>query len=103
VYGLQEEGYDVTWATTGDEAIEAVTTASFALVLLDHMLPGKSGIEILRVIRAAGLQMPVLMLTARDSAEDRALAFAAGATAFIAKPFTFKDLTHQMQELLSSS
>ena len=69
--GLEGEHYDVAVATTGEEAFFQVSTAKFDLILLDWMLPGRDGIQVLTTIRERGLETPVLLLTARDGLEDR--------------------------------
>jgi two-component system OmpR family response regulator len=100
VEGLRDEGYLAYHAADADAAKELGGQHQFALVLLDHMLPGQSGITKLRGWRAAGRDMPVVMLTARDSPEDRRLAFDAGATAFLAKPFKLDVLFALIASLL---
>lgn len=99
-HGLREEGYDIEWAVTGEDALVRAEARPFDLVLLDHMLPGRSGIEVARTLRNAGRRMPILMLTARDAPEDRKAAFAAGASEFMGKPFRFADLVTQIETLL---
>lgn len=98
--GLRDEGYRVEWTTTVEAAHAAITREPVDLVVLDHMLPDKSGIEMARECRARGHRMPILMLTARDAPEDRRAAFEAGASAFMSKPFRFDDLVDQIDRLL---
>lgn len=98
--GLRDEGYEVAWAATADDALARALTGPFDLVLLDHMLPGRSGIEVARALRASGSTTPILMLTARDAPEDRRAAFAAGANEFVGKPFLFDDLLARIHALL---
>ena len=98
--GLRSEGYLVDHAENGESALTIGNTEPYDLVLLDHMLPDRSGIAVLREWRTSGHAMPVVMLTARDSAEDRQLAFSAGATAFLAKPFRVDDLFGLVASLL---
>src|SRR5947199_6479988 len=71
--GLRGEGYDATVAKTGEEGFFQLNTEPFDLVILDWMLPGHDGIEILKTLRARGTETPVLLLTARDAIEDRVL------------------------------
>jgi len=99
--GLRDEGYDIDWATTGEDALVRSRADHYDLVLLDHMLPGRSGIEVAALIRASGTAAPILMLTARDAPEDRRAAFAAGASEFMAKPFLFDDLLSRIHALLN--
>src|SRR5262249_55577052 len=77
--GLRGEGYDAAVARTGEDGFFQLNAETFDLVLLDWMLPGREGIEILKIIRAAGTKTPVLLLTARDAIEDRVLGLDAGA------------------------
>ena len=98
--GLREEGYDVVWAVTADDGLTQAMAGSFDVVLLDHMLPGRSGIEVAQVLRGRGNRTPILMLTARDAPEDRQAAFAAGATDFMGKPFLFDELLQRIQKLI---
>ena len=101
-HGLRDEGYDVEWAVTGEAALELAGARTFDLVLLDHMLPGRSGIDVARTLRDGGQRMPILMLTARDAPEDRRAAFAAGANQFMGKPFRFADLVTQIETMVES-
>ncbi|HEY4100451.1 MAG TPA: response regulator [Gemmatimonadales bacterium] len=101
-HGLRDEGFDVEWATTGEDA-QAKIGDDVDLVLLDHMLPRKSGIDIARSFRADGRTVPILMLTARDAPEDQRAAFAAGANAFMSKPFLFDDLVAEIRRLLPNA
>ena len=98
--GLRDEGYHVEWAKTGDEGLMQAQSRPFDLMLLDHMLPGRSGIEVAQTIRASGRTTPILMLTARDAPEDRRAALAAGANEFMGKPFLFDDLLDRIARLL---
>jgi DNA-binding response OmpR family regulator len=75
--GLEAERYEVAVAHTGEDGCYLISTQSFVLVLLDLMLPGRSGLEILRAMRTRGLKTPVLILTARDAIEDRVQALTA--------------------------
>jgi DNA-binding response OmpR family regulator len=90
--GLAEEGYGVTACGDSASADAAMSTGTHDLVLLDWMLPGASGVEILRRWRARGDVTPVIMLTARDALEDRVAALDAGADDYIVKPFAFEEL-----------
>jgi two-component system OmpR family response regulator len=99
--GLRGEGYDVDWAMTAEDGLTQTSTRSFDVVLLDHMLPDRSGIEVAQTLRSRGNQVPILMLTARDAPEDRQAAFAAGATDFMGKPFRFDELLERIQTLLA--
>ena len=98
--GLTFEGYDVFPAGTGDEALEVLRVSIPDLIILDVMLPGMDGIEVCRRIRAAGLEVPVLMLTARDEVTDRVAGLDAGADDYLIKPFAFEELVARLRALL---
>jgi two-component system copper resistance phosphate regulon response regulator CusR len=97
--GLQAEQYAVALAHTGEEGFYLVETESFDLVILDVMLPGRSGIEILSAMRKHGLKTPVLMLTARDAIEDRVRGLDTGADDYLVKPFAFPELLARIRAL----
>src|SRR5215471_4604839 len=85
--GLEEEGYEVVTAATGEEGYYAATTEDFDAVVLDLMLPGRTGLQVLRDLRASGFARPVLILTARDTVEDRVAGLDSGADDYLIKPF----------------
>lgn len=99
--GLREEEFEVDRARDGAEAVAMAIDRSYDIVLLDHMLPVKSGPEVAAELRARGRHQPILMLTARDSAEDRRRALEAGATDFMSKPFRFQELLDRMRAMLA--
>jgi DNA-binding response OmpR family regulator len=92
--GLESEGYMVRVFADGVTAAKECTTngAAYSLVILDLILPGKDGFEVAKEIRTRGFLMPILVLTARDSIEDKVLALNSGADDFLAKPFSFEEL-----------
>ena len=98
--GLRGEGYDATVAKTGEEGFFQFNTEPFDLVILDWMLPGHDGIEILKTLRARGTETPVLLLTARDAIEDRVLGLDSGADDYLMKPFAFAELLARVRALL---
>jgi DNA-binding response OmpR family regulator len=98
--GLLDEGYAVTRSRTGEEALASLEVESFDLVILDWMLPGRDGIEVLKVLRARDTSTPVLLLTARDAVPDRVLGFEAGADDYLIKPFAFAELIARIRALL---
>ena len=98
--GLEGEGYDVIVAPTGEDAFFRVNTERFDLILLDLMLPGRDGLQILTTIRKRGLETPVLLLTARDSLEDRVTGLNSGADDYLIKPFAFEELLARIRALL---
>lgn len=98
--GLKEDGYAVDMANNGQEAIDLVTVIEYNLIILDLMLPIKSGIEVLRKLREQGNKIPVLILTAKDSIEDKVLGLDLGADDYLTKPFAFAELRARIRALL---
>jgi len=98
--GLRAEGYEVTWAQTGEEGFFHASSQGFDLIVLDVMLPGRDGIEVLQTLRKQGAKTPVLLLTAKDAIEDRVLGLDAGADDYLVKPFAFAELTARLRALL---
>jgi DNA-binding response OmpR family regulator len=98
--GLEAEGYDVMIAATGDAGLRAATTRSFDLIVLDLMLPGRDGFEILAERRGVGDATPVLILTARDTVLDRVAGLDSGADDYLVKPFAFAELLARVRALL---
>jgi DNA-binding response OmpR family regulator len=98
--GLEAKNYEVILARTGEEGFFLVKTQTFDLLILDLMLPGRNGIEILQTLRREGLQTPVLMLTARDALEDRVRGLDEGADDYLVKPFAFPELIARIRALL---
>jgi two-component system copper resistance phosphate regulon response regulator CusR len=97
--GLEREGFQVVVERTGEGAFFRVTTETFDVVLLDLGLPGRSGIEILSAVRQRGLKTPVLVLTARDTVQDRVIGLDAGADDYLVKPFAFAELVARIRAL----
>jgi two-component system OmpR family response regulator len=91
------EGWDVRTAAAGEAALSAIGADPPDVVLLDRMLPDLDGLTVLRRIHASSPALPVIMVTARDSAEDRAALFAAGATGYVTKPFGVAALTDEVR------
>ena len=98
--GLEAQHYDVVVAATGEDGFFHANAEVFDLVILDLMLPGRSGLEILKVLRQRGLQTPVLILTARDGIDDRVLGLDLGADDYLVKPFAFPELLARIRALL---
>jgi len=98
--GLQMEGWAVTTAGSGDDAIRRLEEEAKDLVILDWMLPGRDGIEVLKHVRQRGGQTPVLMLTAKDTIDDRVTGLEAGADDYLTKPFAFSELIARSRALL---
>ena len=98
-FNLEHEGYRAHSATNGEESIRVFEATQPDLVILDYMLPDKSGLEVCRAMRAIA-DVPVLFLTARDELEDKVLAFESGADDYLSKPFKFKELMVRLRSLL---
>lgn len=98
--GLEGEHYDVAVATTGEDAFFRITTEQFDVILLDVMLPGRDGLAVLRTMRERGVGTPVLLLTARDSVDDRVSGLNSGADDYLVKPFAFSELVARIGALL---
>jgi DNA-binding response OmpR family regulator len=100
VKGLKEQAYAVDAVATGDDALEQAEINSYDLIILDVMLPGLSGFEVCRRLRQAGSKIPILILTARDSVEDRVTGLDHGADDYLTKPFEFRELLARLRALL---
>lgn len=98
--GLVAEGYEVLRISNGMDALIAVTHEDFGLAAIDVMLPQMSGFELCRRIRETGNTMPVILLTARDTVEDRVFGLDSGADDYLTKPFAFAELTARVRALL---
>ncbi|MCC7368769.1 MAG: response regulator transcription factor [Chloroflexi bacterium] len=98
--GLSYEGYVVETAATGVEGLELARQQAPDLVILDIMMPGLDGLEVLRRLRGADRDLPVLLLTARDAPTDQVLGLELGADDYVVKPFTFEVLVARVKALL---
>ncbi|WP_145008850.1 heavy metal response regulator transcription factor [Pseudomonas oryzihabitans] len=101
--GLREAGFTVDRVTSGSEALDLALNQPYELVILDVMLPGLDGWEIIRRLRAAGRTFPVLFLTARDGIEDRVKGLELGGDDYLVKPFAFTELLARVRTLLRRS
>ena len=97
---LQAEHYDVVVAATGEDGFYRANAELFDLVVLDLMLPGRSGLEILQTLRQRRIETPVLILTARDGVDDRVLGLDLGADDYLVKPFALPELLARIRALL---
>src|SRR5258707_10169137 len=98
--GLERAKYEVVVAPTGEEGFFLASAEQFDLVILDLMLPGHDGLQVLSTLRKRGLQTPVLILTARDAIEDRVEGLDKGADDYLVKPFAFPELLARVRALL---
>jgi len=97
---LMAEHYDVVIAATGEDGFFRANAEAFDLVVLDVMLPGRSGLEILQTLRQRHIDTPVLILTARDGVDDRVLGLDLGADDYLVKPFALPELLARIRALL---
>jgi two-component system OmpR family response regulator len=97
--GLMEEGYAADVARTGDDALWMARAAQYDVIVLDVMLPGRDGFAVCRELRESGVWAPILMLTARDSVEDRVGGLDSGADDYLTKPFSFAELLARLRAL----
>ena len=98
--GLEEEGFAVATAHTGEEGFYQATTHPPDALVLDIMLPGRDGLQVLRDLRERGFTKPVLILTSRDAVEDRVAGLDGGADDYLVKPFAFAELVARLRALL---
>lgn len=97
--GLRAQGFAVDWVTTGREALHLASDPTLRLVILDLGLPDIDGMEVLSSLRREGNTVPVIVLTARAQAADRAQGLAQGADDYMVKPFSFSDLLERIRAL----
>jgi DNA-binding response OmpR family regulator len=98
--GLEAEGFEVTTAASGELALTQLAAQPFDALVLDWMLPGKDGVQVLTELRRSGSRVPVLLLTARDAVEDRVEGLDQGADDYLVKPFAFAELLARIRSLL---
>jgi DNA-binding response OmpR family regulator len=98
--GLEAEGYTVTTAADGDEGLARALSGDFALVLLDVLLPKRSGLDVLKRIRVERPELPVIMLTALGETEDKVEGLDLGANDYLTKPFAFEELLARVRTQL---
>jgi two-component system response regulator MprA len=97
---LRANGYGVALASDGTEALRAIDGQLVDAVVLDVLMPGRSGIDVCRSLRAAGNRVPILILTARDAVRDRVAGLEAGADDYLVKPFALEELIARLRALL---
>ena len=96
---LRREGYEATPCFTGTDGLDLATSGGFDLAVVDVMLPGIDGVTLTQMLREKGVQVPVLMLTARDTVDDRVTGLRAGADDYLVKPFAFAELLARIEAL----
>ncbi len=98
--GFAENGFSVESALSGEEGLEKAAESDFRCILLDIMLPGINGLEVLETLRTRGVRTPVIFLTARDTVEDRIQGLDLGADDYVGKPFDFRELVSRVRALI---
>ena len=98
--GLREQAYAVDLAGDGDSAVYKLSINDYDAVILDVMIPGRNGFEVCRELRSSGMSVPVIMLTARDSVQDRITGLDSGADDYLTKPFAVTELLARLRALL---
>lgn len=98
--GLVAEGFEAVIADSGEDGFFQASTETFDVIVLDLMLPGRDGLEILNALRGRGVHTPVIVLTARDGVDDRVRGLDQGADDYLAKPFAFPELLARIRALL---
>jgi two-component system, OmpR family, copper resistance phosphate regulon response regulator CusR len=98
--GLEAEGYDVVTASTGEDGLALAISEEVDAIVLDLMLPGRDGMGILRELRSNGFAKPILILSARDSVEDRVRGLDEGGNDYLVKPFAFAEFLARLRALL---
>jgi two-component system OmpR family response regulator len=98
--GLREHGYAVDWVTVGDTGLDYAATGVYDLLILDRMLPGRDGLDLLRRLRARGVATPAIFLTARAAVGERIEGLDAGADDYLVKPFSFAELLARIRVVL---
>ena len=98
--GLEQSSYTVDWVPSGEEAQEYARATEYDAIVLDIMLPGKDGLQVVRDLRAQGIATPVLALTARAGLDDRVAGLDSGCDDYLPKPFSFDELLARIRALL---
>jgi DNA-binding response OmpR family regulator len=97
--GLKEQGYSVDLAAVAAQGFDMAMASEYDAILLDVMLPGRSGFDVLRDLRARGSRSPILVLSARSSVQDRVLGLDLGADDYLSKPFAFQELLARLRAI----
>ncbi len=98
--GFAEQAIDVCWEPRGDSALQRALAESFDIAVIDLMLPGLDGLELIRTLRRQGQRLPILILSAKSSVEERVQGLEQGSDDYLTKPFAFSELQARVQALL---
>jgi len=98
--GLTQDGHIVDWARTGVDGLAQLTSTTYDAAVIDVMLPAKSGLDVIREVRKQKLTTPIIVLSARDSVDDRIAGLEAGADDYLTKPFSFAELVARIHALV---
>jgi two-component system, OmpR family, response regulator len=98
--GLTQEGHVPDWVRRGDEGLAALRAAPYDAAVVDVMLPGLSGLDLIRAARGSGVKTPIIVLSARDAVGDRVTGLDAGADDYLTKPFSFAELVARVNALI---
>jgi two-component system OmpR family response regulator len=98
--GLAQDGHVVDWSRTGPDGLADLTTRTYDAAIVDVMLPGKSGFDVIRSARSRHVTTPIIVLSARDSVDDRITGLDAGADDYLTKPFSFAELVARLHALV---
>ncbi len=100
VKGLRQEGFTAQWATNGDDGLRRALVGGYDAIVLDLMLPGMDGLNVLRELRKNSVSTPILILTARDAISDKVEGLNEGADDYLTKPFAFEELVARLRALV---
>jgi DNA-binding response OmpR family regulator len=101
--GLKEAGYSVEHAGTGEDGLSILSSGDFDAAIIDIMLPGMDGLEVIEQLRGSGHQLPIIVLSAKRSVDDRIAGLRRGGDDYLVKPFSFSELLARLQALLRRS
>src|SRR4051794_29124713 len=101
--GLEQSAYTVDWAENGEDGLEFARSNDYQAIILDIMLPGKDGLQVVRELRQRGVTTPVMALTARTGLEDRVAGLDSGCDDYLPKPFAFDELLARLRALVRRS
>ncbi len=97
--GLKQEGHGVDWVKTGDDGLAFGRSTPYEVAIVDRMLPGRDGLDVIRTLRAEKVTLPIIILSAKSAVDDRIAGLEAGADDYLTKPFSFAELVARLQAL----